>query len=826
MKRFSLSAPILLFVFALFTGITAFAGPGEDAGGTIKGMVTTSDDVPGASVSVVLKNTKKTALTDEDGTFRLTNIPSGTYQLEISLIGYDTHTEEVRVEEGKITAVNIRLNLSNAELQEVIVKSTKNKMMVRSSATVAKMPLTNLENPQVYNVVTKDLMKEQMVVSFDDALKNAPGVNRLWSSTGRPNDGAGYFSMRGFSVQPTMINGVPGLTNGGIDPANIERIESIKGPSGTLFGSSLISFGGLLNIVTKKPYDFFGGEVSYTGGGFGLSRVTADVNTPLNEDRSALLRVNAAYHSEGSFQDAGFKKSVFLAPSFSFKANDKLSFLINTEFYNAEATNTLMVFLNRGRQLIARTPDELNMDFNRSYTSNDITYKTPTVNLFGQMTYKISDKWTSQTNVARSVRKSDGYYSYVMFLDGSPNGAIAANDTLISRFAYYQNSTSTTTDIQQNFIGDFNIGKFRNRVIAGFDFMQLQSVNDNSAYALFDYVNVTRDQPNNFDARYGMLTRAAVDAKLATTAGATKNSTNNYTYSAYISDVFNVTDRLIAMASLRFDHFDNKPTVNHISMAESGNYSQNSLSPKFGLVYEVIEKQVSLFANYMNGFRNSAPVANNAVAGYPANLKPQQADQKEAGVKLDMFDHKLAFTASYYDLLVTNVSRQITAPSLTDPSQMVNVTIQDGEQESKGVEFDLIANPIPGLNIVAGYSYNHSKILNAAPATKDLRPTSAGPANMANLWISYTTRAGKMKGFGAGFGGNYASDNYITNSLATGTFVLPAYTVVNATLFYNADKYRLALKADNIADKEYFSGWTTVEKQMPRRFSASIGFRF
>lgn len=804
-----------MFVFALFTSVAAFAGPGEDAGGTIKGMVTTSDDVPGASVSVVLKNTKKTALTDEDGTFRLTNVPSGTYQLEISLIGYDTHTEEVKVEEGKITAVNIRLNLSNAELQEVIVKSTKNKLVVRSSATVAKMPLTNLENPQVYNVVTKDLMKEQMVVSFDDALKNAPGVNRLWSSTGRPNDGAGYFSMRGFSVQPTMINGVPGLTNGGIDPANIERIESIKGPSGTLFGSSLISFGGLLNIVTKKPYDFFGGEVSYTGGGFGLSRVTADVNTPLNEDRSALLRVNAAYHSEGSFQDAGFKKSVFLAPSFSFKANDKLSFLINTEFYNAEATNTLMVFLNRSRQLIARTPDELNMDFNRSYTSNDITYKTPTVNLFGQMTYKISDKWTSQTNVARSVRKSDGYYSYVMFLDGSASGPIAANDTLISRFAYYQNSTSTTTDIQQNFIGDFNIGKFRNRVIAGFDFMQLQSVNDNSAYALFDYVNVTK--PN--DARYGMLTRAAVDAKLATTAGATKSSTNNYTYSAYISDVFNVTDRLMAMASIRFDHFDNKPTINHITSAKTGKYNQNAFSPKFGLVYGAVEKQVSLFANYMNGFRNTAPVPGNEAAGYPVNLKPQQVDQKEAGVKVDMFDHKLALTASYYDMLVTNMSLGITVNGL-------NVTIQDGEQESKGVEFDLIANPVPGLNIVAGYSYNHSKMVNAAAATKDRRPNSAGPANLANLWISYTARAGKMKGFGAGFGGNYASDNYITNSLATGTFILPAYTVVNATLFYNADKYRLALKADNIANKEYFGGWTTIEKQMPRRFSASIGFRF
>ncbi len=95
-------------------------------------------------------------------------------------------------------------------------------------------------------------MKEQVISTFDDAMRNAPGVAKLWTSTGRPGDGAGFFAMRGFAVQPSMINGIAGLTNGSIDPANIEHIETIKGPSGTLFGSSLISFGGLINIVTKN----------------------------------------------------------------------------------------------------------------------------------------------------------------------------------------------------------------------------------------------------------------------------------------------------------------------------------------------------------------------------------------------------------------------------------------------------------------------------------------------------------------------------------------------------------------------------------------------
>lgn len=806
-----------LFFFILLSSLSAVALANEEPSSVIKGKVVTSDGQPAALVSVQIKGKNRGTVTDNKGEFTFRKVQAGKYTLQVSLIGYETIEQEVEVGTEEVVAVVLQIQASDKQLEEVMVVSGLNKFGKKESDFVARLPLKNSENPQVYNVITKDLMREQMVVNFDDAIKNAPGVNRLWSSTGRPNDGAGFFSMRGFSVQPTMINGIPGLTNGSIDPANIERIEAIKGPSGTLFGSSLISFGGLLNIVTKKPYETFGGEVSYTGGGFGLSRITADINAPLNQEKTALLRVNSAYHYEGSFQDAGFRRSLFLAPSLSYKVNDKLSFFVNTEFYNAESTNTLMVFLNRTRGLIARTPKELGIDFTRSFTSNDITYKTPTVNLFGQVSYKLSGQWTSQTNLSRSVRKSDGYYSYVMFLDqGTGTVPPTINDTLLSRFVYNQNSTSVTTDIQQNFIGDFNILGHRNRVVAGLDFMQIETTNNNSPFALFDYVSSIRKD----DPRYSQLNRQAVDAKLAQLAsGNTRNIITNYTYSAYVSDVFNITDDLIAMLSLRVDHFDNKGTKDTKTGVINGKFSQTSLSPKFGLVYQPVKDKVSVFANYMNGFRNSDPVPGNAAAGYPTTFDPQQAIQKEGGVKLDVLNHRLSVTASYYDILVTNIKRGITVNNL-------NVTIQDGSQVSRGVELDVIANPLPGLNVIAGYSYNHSKVVKAADATKDRRPNTAGPANLASFWVSYTTPSGKLQGLGVGFGGNYSSDNIITSTLATGNFILPSYTVFNSTIFYNTNSYRLALKADNIADKEYFGGWTTVERQMPRRFSASIAFKF
>ena len=140
------------------------------------------------------------------------------------------------------------------------------------------------------------------------------GVFRTWESTGRDGDGASYFALRGLEGQPALINGLPGITNGNLDPANVEEIQVIKGPSATLFGTnatSYSSYGGMINTITKKPYFTTGGEISYNIGSSGLSTITADINAPLSQTEKVALRVNAAYHTEGSFQDAGFKKAIF-----------------------------------------------------------------------------------------------------------------------------------------------------------------------------------------------------------------------------------------------------------------------------------------------------------------------------------------------------------------------------------------------------------------------------------------------------------------------------------------------------------------------------------
>lgn len=768
---------------------------------TLKGKVTTSDKQALEFVNVGIKGLSKGSTTDRFGNYEIKNILPGTYTVFASFVGLEKQEDTIVIGSEKTYELNFTVRESSKELSEVVVTDfSSNRFYSDSNFTVGKLPLRDIENPQVYNSISSKLLREQVVTNINDAIKNATGVTRLWESTGRGGDGAEYYSMRGFSIQPTLVNGMPNVNNGALDPSNIETIDVIKGPSGTLFGSAVISYGGLINITTKKPFDLFKGEVGFVTGSFGLNRITADVNVPISN--TTAVRVNTAYQTQNTFQDAGERTSFFLAPSFKFQASERLTFLINTEFLQSESVNAPMIFLNRNAALKFDNIEPFRANLDRSFTGNELSIKNPSFGVQAQALYKLSPNWTSQTVISRSMTKTDGYYHYLFD---------AGDGDSFTRFISDRNGQTLTSDIQQNFIGDFNIGKFRNRMVVGLDFYEQSIFNGSTGYVANGAVKLSDGTDT------GVLTRAGVDNLLQNSFEG--NSTGQSTVlSAYISDVINLTSNLSVMASLRADRFEGKTDYWIAEEVES----QTALSPKFGVVYQPIKDKVSVFANYMNGFVNVAPrnVAN--VDGTNPRLqafKPEQANQMEFGVKANLLNDKLAATASYYDIDVKN-------RLIIDPDNPNN-TLQAGEVVSKGFEFSLVASPIEGLSIIGGYSKNNAKVTvdNPVNGYLGLRPEEAGPEELINFWVSYSMPSGIFKGFGLGFGGNTASE-HLTLNRANGTFAIPAYQVFNASASYTGSQYFLALKINNLTDQQYFSGWSTVTPQNPRNVSLSFNYRF
>ncbi|SMO53209.1 TonB-dependent receptor [Gracilimonas mengyeensis] len=789
----------LLTLLTLMLSLSASLQANPAISGKITGKVVDENNEPLTGINLRLEGTTFGAASGIDGNYEINNVPAGRYTFVASGVGFETEEKSISITDGETLTIDVILSVANEELQDIIVRSSKvNKFSRERTEYVAKMPIENIENPQVYNTISSELLAEQVVTSFDDALTNAPGVFKLWESTGRGGDGAGYYSLRGFSAQPTMINGLPALTNGSLDPSNIERIEVIKGPSGTLYGSSLISYGGLINVVTKKPYNYFGGEIDYTTGSFGLNRVTADVNTPISSEHEIALRVNTAYHIQNSFQDAGENESFFIAPSLSYTVNDRISFLINTEFQHAEQTNPTMLFLNRSNPLFATNLDELSYNYENSYTSNDLTIKNPTLSFQGQMEYKLSENWTSQTSISRSSAESDGYYTYLWDIaDG--NGTFA-------RYLSKQQATRLGTDIQQNFTGTFEISGIENTLVAGLDYFEEETIGNSTGYVGFGTITVGEENSG------AGISKPAADQALAS-ASVTNSRTEQRVYSAYVSDVINFTPALSVMASLRLDRFDNIGDTS----TDDDNYDQTALSPKFGIVFQPIVDKVSLFANYMNGFSNVAPRVQDD--GSTKTFAPEQANQWEAGVKTNLLNGRISTTLSYYDITVSDVVRQ-------DPNR-ANYYVQDGENYSRGFEASVTAAPVDGLNLVAGYSYNDSEVTKTDNANYlGRRPESAGPKNLFNFWASYRVSTGALNGLGVGAGANYIGENKIMNRASTGVFALPSYTIVNASVFYDTDAYRIDFKVDNLTDQEYYKGWSTINPQMPRVIKAGFTYKF
>lgn len=789
----------LLFLLCfLLQGAWLYASHEEEKG-NITGKVVTSDGQPAAAVTVILKGSRRTATTDDEGNFTFRNIETGNYELEIMLSGFQPVTQTIGVEKGQAAHVTIELTIPIKELQAVVVVGNKNKFSKLSSAYVAKMPLKNIENPQVYTSVTKELLKEQLVVTYADAIKNIPGVVMQLEN----NSAGGTVTSRGFSTQSFLRNGVPGNVGGGtIDPANIETLEAIKGPSGTLYGSSFVSFGGLFNRVTKKPFDHFKGEISYTAGSFGLSRIAADVNTPLNQEKTLLLRVNAAKYNEGSFQDAGFKNYIFFAPTLTYKVDEKTTLTIDAEYRNEKANSFYRLFADGSFATGARSPKDLKLDFNKRFSGEDIASLNTAANLYLSLDRKLSSQWTSQTSFTYLGNNASGLSGYLSMKPG--------NDSLIRNMNYTEYSNVYAMDFQQNFNGDFKIGSMRNRLLAGIDIYGVNTKSSGGPTVAFDVISAVKP-----GAAYTQLTKLALlDRYKGLTF--TKSIVRQNIYSAYLQDVLNITDRFNVMASVRIDRFDNGGTKNLTRDTTTGKYAQTAISPKFGLVYQIVKEQLSVFANYMNGFQNIAPVLQ--PDGTFSTFTPSQANQWEAGIKANLLDDKLTGSISYYNIKVTDITRM-------DVPERPLYTIQNGSQYSKGIEAEIVATPFKGFNLIAGYAYNDSKFEKSNPTVDGLRPTSAGPEHTVNAWLSYRFINGVLKGVGFGFGGNYASVNKVILS-TTAEYALPAYTVLNAAVSYDRPRYTLSFKANNITDQKYWIGWATTIPQMPANFSGSFALKF
>ena len=716
-------------------------------------------------------------------------------------------------------------------IEEVIINS----ILKKDSEYTNKMPLKAIENPQLFSTVDKLFFENQMIYSVDDAYRNVTGIQKMWSATNRAGDGGAYISLRGFTSNNSLRNGMVAPVTTSIDAVNVEKLEVLKGPSATLYGSNVTSYGGAVNRITKKPFETLAGNISLIGGSYNYYRVQADVNAPITNDKKLLFRLNTAYTNTGTFQMPDAKNTyTAFTPSLLYKVNDKLDVSLEFEMFDTKATPEQSFFyLSKGEGLTpglgvdnAKDLEKLGLDYKQSYYGDGMYTNAKVRNIFGQINYKINDNIRSSTNISNAYTFSDGYNPYfTAFVNPADNVLMvgrADQSTRDSKKTYFQ--------VQQNFNFDYRFGnEMRNRTVVGFDYQNIK--NDQHFVTLslpltsgfydfvpasgYDYAGTFNS--NTLDAAYQNIPNAIYD--LIDTQD---------TYSGYVANVFTPISGLNIMAAVRYESNDFKGGILYGSEVEA--YNQSAFSPKFGLVYEIIKDKFSVFGNYQNSFKSNGYYATD-VAGTQALSDPERANQYEGGFRGVVFNGRVNATLSYYNI---NVKNTLVESGFYTPS-FQSVRSEIGKLKSQGVELEVNAYLLKGLSLVGGVSYNDSEFLESAPATQGRRPGTAGSPWLASLYASYQILDGNLKGLGFGIGGNYANDHREINNnlldannnvIGENIFILPKYLVLNASAFYDTKKFRVGVKVDNFTNQHYWVGFTTANPQQLLNALGSFTYKF
>lgn len=361
----------------------------------------------------------------------------------------------------------------------------------------------------------------------------------------------------------------------------------------------------------------------------------------------------------------------------------------------------------------------------------------------------------------------------------------------------------------------------RNRTVAGFDYMKAKD-NQHFIFTNFDWVPFQGGNYSSMNAE----SLSAIYQTLQNTPGYPFDAYNTYpmlgtknTYSGYVSNVFTPVKGLNILAAIRYE--STKSNAGKMGQATTDEYTQAAWSPKFGLVYEILPEQISVFGNYQNSFKSNGYYTSD-ISGSVKLSDPEKANQFEGGFKSNLLNGRITTTVSYYNIKVDNTL--LNTGAVTQTGQAVQN--QAGSLTSKGFELEANAYLIKGFSLIAGVSYNDMKYTESDTDTVGRRPATASSPWLVNFNASYQFLDGKIKGLGFGVGGNYASDNKIVNSASMGTFILPKYFVLNANAFYDTKKYRIGVKVDNFTNQHYWNGYTTANAQPLLTVMGSLTYKF
>ncbi len=644
------------------------------------------------------------------------------------------------------------------ELGAVVVTAPRYVSTEGNSASKSDIPL--VEMPQSVSVVSRDMIDLLNWTSLNESVRYSAGAT---GEAFGPDERYDWLQIRGFDpVQ--FIDGtqapIGSVNNTGTDLYGSEAVEVLKGPAAVLYGQS--PPGGIVNMVSRRPRDEFGGELELQAGENNMWQVAGDLTGPLGERTSG--RITALYRDRETQVDFLTSKRLFISPAFTFHIGDDTDLTLLANYQDDDLENQSTGFLPIFGTALPNPLGTVPVGRNLGETGFNF-FKREQWSAGYDFTHRFSDTFRIQQNLKYYDVKVDSRAIFGAGLVDSDFNGVPDDFRTVNRFDFPFNERidSMTVDTRGYFdlIGD----TVEQSLLVGVDYRTYDGFSEFGfasvpSIDLFAPVYNAVIPPASFFPPFINETREQVGI--------------------YFQDQIKAGNFILTL-NARNDWVERSPA--------GGGSSQDDEE----FTYRVGANYVfdNGFAPYIQTATSFQPVSGATFGGVP--FVPTTGDQFEAGVKYDGRNLgsgvRLFGSLAAYEIVQKNV--------LTPDPVNLFFSVQEGEVEVTGVELEVGARIRERLTFNLAFTSIDTEITETSGS--DLgNELPAVPDMLFSGLVDYTWQDGPLAGFGFGLGARHRGQLYGDGA---NQFQSDSVTMYDAILHYDTQNWRIAVNASNFTDE-------------------------
>lgn len=732
------------------------------------------------------------------------------------------------------------------------------------------------ETPISVTALSGTDLTDRMANNLSDVGNFVPNLDfSIGTQSSRSSIASSVF-IRGIGQSDFIITTDPGVgiyidgvyhartTGGVLDLLDIERVEVLRGPQGTLFGKNTI--GGALNVVSAKPNDELHGTGELTFGRFDRINFRGDVNVPISEDLYGRFSVSAK-HSDGfgrrldfasgaETDETGEDDKLSSRARFRWVATESLEANLSIDYSRTREPQLPndIVAVNPAGGLLALWNGLIGFPSGTPYTQAFLTNSRDDNFATGPSRAEL-DLWgvnlTLDWDLGPYRLKSITAYRDMQALfsndgDGSPLRVLG----------------SDLVDLDQDQISQeihLSGSSFDERLdwLVGFYYFGESAFEITNAYVLPGLFQVLEALPAPVVPLGPYACPQPAGSPLPCLGGAGNplnipldldfGGTNNVeitNYSVFAHGTYALTDRLSLTAGARVIHEEKTHNIVYqrvnsgFFIAPPGTMEEESwteVTPKAGIEFKPND-DILLYLSASRGFRSGGFNGRPFFPEVIETFDPEFVLSYEAGLKSSWFDRRLVLNASAFFNDYTDV--QLTLNRATADGNVGVFTENGGEAEMKGFELELHARPFEGFDLMAGIGYIDAEFTEVDPtasitAAQEFQKTPEWDLNLSAQYTMPVNPFGRVS-----LRGDYSyRSEYFNDSINSVHLRQDGVGLINARIAFedNSETWQLAVFGTNLTDERYIYagiggfaaiGFVEALYSRPREWGVSLTYRF